>query len=162
MSVLDPFEVSEIEVWPLPQFQNTNAKSKDGLYKEAKAYLNALERQITSKAISESKFKAILNEKDPPPSDLTVEIPPSYRDGIVSDRVKEIRSHPDFRLARRALISSRLAQVISERQVQGGLRRVLLTQAKRLQWLAERRYLSLGGAAIVEVKKEEEVEDDGD
>jgi 2-oxo-4-hydroxy-4-carboxy--5-ureidoimidazoline (OHCU) decarboxylase len=93
---------------------------------------------------------------------LTVEIPPSYRDGIVSDRVKEIRSHPDFRLARRALISSRLAQVISERQVQGGLRRVLLTQAKRLQWLAERRYLSLGGAAIVEVKKEEEVEDDGD
>jgi hypothetical protein len=162
MSVLDPFEVSEIEVWPLPQFQYTNAKSKDGLFKEAKAYLNALERQITSKAISESKFKAILNEKDPPPSGLTVEIPSSFRDSIVSDRVKEIRSHPDFRLARRALISSRLAQVISERQVQGGLRRVLLTQAKRLQWLAERRYLSLGGAAIVEAKKEEEIEDDGD
>jgi transposase-like protein len=31
-----------------------------------------------------------------------------------------------------------VAQVISERKVQGGLRRVLQTQAKRLQWLAER------------------------
>ena len=36
-------------------------------------------------------------------------------------------------LARRALIISRLAQEISERNVQGGLPRVLLTQAKRLQ-----------------------------
>jgi hypothetical protein len=40
--------------------------------------------------------------------------------------------------------------VISERKVQGGLRRVLLTQAKRLQWLAHRRYEALGGAASVE------------
>jgi hypothetical protein len=56
---------------------------------------------------------------------------------------------PDYRLARRALILSRLAQVISERKVQGGLRRVLLTQAKRLQWLAARRYDALGGAASV-------------
>jgi hypothetical protein len=54
--------------------------------------------------------------------------------------VSDLRSHRDFRLARRALILSRLAQVISERKVQGGLRRVLLTQAKRLQWLAARRY----------------------
>jgi hypothetical protein len=34
-------------------------------------------------------------------------------------------------------------------KVQGGLRRVLLTQAKRLQWLAARRYDALGGAASV-------------
>ncbi len=33
--------------------------------------------------------------------------------------------------------------------VQGGLRRVLETQAKRLQWLASRRYEALGGAASV-------------
>jgi hypothetical protein len=32
-----------------------------------------------------------------------------------------------------------LAQVISERKVQKGLRRVLHTQAKRLEWLAARR-----------------------
>jgi hypothetical protein len=58
--------------------------------------------------------------------------------------------------SRRALIISRLAQVISERKVQGGLRRVLQTQAKRLQWLAERRYEALGGAASVEKEGDED------
>jgi hypothetical protein len=67
----------------------------------------------------------------------------------VSERVFDLRAHPDYRIARRALIISRLAQVISERKVQGGLRRVLLTQAKRLQGLAGRRYEALGGAASV-------------
>ena len=74
------------------------------------------------------------------------------RGRIVSDRVFELRSHPDFRIARRALIISRLAQVISERKVQGGLRRVLQTQARRLQWLTERRFEALGGAQSVEVE----------
>jgi hypothetical protein len=144
MSVLDPFEVFEIEVWPLPQFQETGGKDA-----AAKEHLNALERQITQQAVEGSEFKAILNEKDPPGGDLVVDIPPSFRGRIVSDRVHELRSHPDFRIARRALIISRLAQVISERKVQGGLRRVLETQAKRLQWLASRRYEALGGAASV-------------
>jgi hypothetical protein len=85
-----------------------------------------------------------------------VEAPPSFRGRIVSDRVHELRSHPDFRIARRALIISRLAQVISERKVQGGLRRVLLTQAKRIEWLASRRYQALGGAASVAVEDEVE------
>ena len=80
------------------------------------------------------------------------------RASIVSQRVRELRSHPDFRIARRALIVSRLAQVISERKVQGGLRRVLLIQAKRLQWLAERRYQALGGARSVESEGTEEAE----
>lgn len=35
---------------------------------------------------------------------------------------------------------ARLAQIISERKVQKGLRRALLTQAERLRWLAEQRY----------------------
>ena len=144
MSVLDPFEVFEVEVWPLPQFQETGGKDS-----AAKDYLNALERQITQEAVEGSEFKAILNEKDPPGGELVVDIPPSFRGRIVSDRVYELRSHPDFRIARRALIISRLAQVISERKVQGGLRRVLETQAKRLQWLASRRYEALGGAASV-------------
>ena len=111
--------------------------------------LDALERLITAQAIENSQFKSILNEKDPPTGSLSLEAPPSFRGRIVSERVFELRSHPDFRLARRALILSRLAQVISERKVQGGLRRVLLTQAKRLQWLAARRYDALGGAASV-------------
>ncbi|HEX3365776.1 GIY-YIG nuclease family protein [Phenylobacterium sp.] len=152
MSVLDPFEVFEIEVWPLPPFQETSGKDP-----AAKVHLDALERQITQAAVTDSRFKAILNEKDPPPGELTVEPPPSLRGRIVSDRVYELRSHPDFRIARRALIISRLAQVISERKVQGGLRRVLETQAKRLQWLAERRYEALGGAASVATEVEEDL-----
>jgi hypothetical protein len=144
MSVLDPFEVFEIEVWPLPHLQAAPRTDID-----ARQHLDALERLITARAIAGSQFRAILNEKDPPPGRLTVDAPPSARGRIVSDAVFNLRSHPDFRLARRALILSRLAQVIAERKVQGGLRRVLLTQAKRLQWLASRRYEALGGAATV-------------
>jgi hypothetical protein len=144
MSVLDPFEVFEIEVWPLPQFQLSNRNDL-----AARQHLDALERLITEQAVQRSQFKAILNEKDPPPGKLAVEAPPSFRGRIVSERVHELRSHPDFRIARRALIISRLAQVIAERKVQGGLRRVLLTQSKRLQWLADRRYQALGGSASV-------------
>lgn len=155
MSVLDPFEVYEIEVWPLPELQNTGAKVAG-----AKAHLDALEDLIYRRAIEQSKFKAVLNEKDPPAPTVVVTAPASLRHAIVSDEVHEIRSHPDFRIARRALIISRLAQVISERKVQGGLRRVLLTQAKRLQWLAERRYDALGGEASVETENGENGDDD--
>ena len=151
MSVLDPFEVLDIEVWPLPEFQD--APRSDA---SARQHLDALERLITEQAVQNSQFRAILNEKDPPPGQLTVTAPASARGRIVSERVFELRSHPDFRLARRAQILSRLAQVISERKVQGGLRRVLLTQAKRLQWLASRRYEALGGAASVPIENDED------
>lgn len=144
MSVLDPFEVFEVELWPLPNLQDANRSDID-----ARQHLDALERLITDQAVKASEFKAILNEKDPPLGRLAVEPPASIRGRIVSDRVFELRSHPDFRIARRAHILARLAQVISERKVQGGLRRVLLTQAKRLQWLAARRYDALGGEASV-------------
>ena len=137
----------EIEVWPLPELQSTPGKDP-----EARLRLDALERLITQDAIDGSQFKAILNEKDPPPGPLVVEVPPSLRGRNVSERVHALRSHPGFRIARRSLIISRLAQVISERKVQGGLRRVLLTQAKRLQWLALRRFGGLGGAASVQVE----------
>ncbi len=147
MSVLDPFEVYEIEVWPLPQFEKT-PKSDLG----ARAHLDALEHLVYDTAVANSTFKAVLNEKDPPAPQVVVTAPPSLRYRIVSDPVYKIRSHPDFRTARRALIISRLAQVIAERKVQGGLRRVLLIQAKRLQWLADRRYNALGGAASVETE----------
>jgi len=157
MSVLDPFEVYEIEAFPLPQFQNTVGAADKAA---ARAHLNALEHAVYERAISASEFKAILNEKDPPSSAEAIEIPPSLRMRVVSDEVAKIRSHPDFRVARRSLIISRLAQVISERKVQGGLRRVLLTQAKRLQWLAERRYQALGGAASVEAENGSESDSD--
>ena len=151
MSVLDPFEVFEVEVWPLPEFQGT---SRNDL--EARRHLDALERRVTSDAVGRSRFGAILNEKDPPPGTAVVDPPRSFRGRIVSDRVLEIRSHPDFRIARRALVIARLAQVIAERKVQGGLRRVLLVQAQRLGWLARRRYEALGGADTVDDERSPE------
>lgn len=157
MSVLDPFEVYEIEVWPLPALQEVSKpRSRSDprwpAWEAAVDQLNALERQVYDNAIGRSRFGAVLNEKDPPVARCEVTPPPSFRGRIVSDEVYALRSHPDFRIARRAHIIARLAQVIAERKVQGGLRRVLLIQAKRLQWLADRRYVGLGGAASVETE----------
>jgi hypothetical protein len=124
-----------------------------------KQHLNALEREVYKDALAKSKFDAVLNEVDPPRGTLVVPLPPSFRAVVVGDEVYKIRSHSDTRIARRALISSRLAQVISERQVQGGLRRVMLTQARRMAWLANERYEELGGAASVETEDEKEEAD---
>lgn len=132
MNVLDPFEVYKIVVYPLPQLEG----KATGL---AKMTLDALEYKIFCQAIQSSKFNAILNEKEPPIPQIDVDIPASFEGIIISDEVKRIREHPDIRIARRTQTISRLAQVISERKVQKGLRRVLLTQAKRLEWLAQRR-----------------------
>ncbi len=158
MSVLDPFEVFEIEVWPLGQFQEVNSKHVN--FAKASSHLNALEYQLFEKLRGESKFNAILNEKDPPAPAAPVDIPSSIRARVVSDKVLEIREHADVRIARRALIVSRLGQVISEREVKFGLRRVLVTQAKRLEWLATTRFESLGGEAKVEIGSENEDETD--
>lgn len=151
MKVLDPFEVYEIEVWPLPQYQETSSKDPG-----AKSYLNWLELEIFSTLKIKSHFGEVLNEKVPayvPNSDYV--IPQSVRGSIVSQDVFEIRKHPDTRIARRAETLSLLAKVISERQVQSGLRLTLLTQAKRLAWLADRRVNELG--VQPEVQDEDEV-----
>lgn len=140
MSVLDPFEVCYVEVWPLPEFEGRAGKDK-----EAKAYLDALEFAIFEKCVHESAFKAILNEKEPPTPTVDAVIPPSYRGKIVTDELSKLRDHPDLRIARRALVMARLAQVIAERKVAKGLRRALLTQAERLRWLAEQRFANTAG-----------------
>lgn len=134
MNVLDPFEVFEVEVWPLPEYQ---AFKKADL--AAQEHLNALEAAVFAKLLGLSTFRAVLNEKFPVFAQHAP-IPESFRKRIVSDEVLEKRGHPDVRVARRAATIARLAQVISERQVQPGLRRTLLTQANRLKDLAERRY----------------------
>lgn len=135
MKVLDPFEVYEVEVWPLPQYQDRSTSDV-----EAMSHLNWLEYEIHRDALAKSRFGAVLNEKDPYPFDQQQFLrPDGHRGTIVSEAVFKLRSHPDTRLARRAETLSLLAKVISERQVQKGLRRTLLTQAKRLAWLADRR-----------------------
>lgn len=140
MNVLDPFEVYKIVVYPLPQLEGKTAL-------EVKNTLDALEYKIYNQAIKNSKFNAILNEKEPPIPQVDVDIPTCFEGIIISDEVKKIREHPDVRIARRTQTISRLAQVISERKVQKGLRKVLLTQAKRLEWLAERRLESTSDLA---------------
>lgn len=149
MNVLDPFEVCEIEVWPLPEYEGRSKKDP-----EARSRVNALEAAIFEKALMESEFKAVLNEKAPVSAGRAGKLPPSFRQTVVSSEVREVRGHPDTRIARRAATLARLAQVISERKVQPGLRRTLVTQAKRLRSLAERRYGTFSGMT------EEEMADD--
>lgn len=143
MKVLDPFEVFEIEIWPLPDFEGQDLNASIA------RRLNWLERAVFDRLIKQSRFKAILNEKDPPlVVDETAVIPMSVRGRIVSDAVLKLRGHPDTRIARRAETLSLLAKVIAERRVQSGLRRTLLTQAKRLAWLAEKRMNELRGQPV--------------
>jgi hypothetical protein len=137
MNVLDPFEVYKIVVYPLPHLQGMPRKDA-----QARRELDALEHKIYSQAIAKSKFGAILNEKEPPLPKVGVKVPQSFEGIIVSEEVKKIRDHPDIRIARRTQTISRLAQVISERKVKKGLRKVLLVQAKRLTWMAQRRLQS--------------------
>ena len=140
MKVLDPFEVCHVEVWPLPELQYLPTGDKDAK-KEAKDKLDALESAVYKKLLAESEFNAILNEKDPPLPRVEIEIPTSFRQQLVTDAVSVLRDHPDLRLARRAMTLARLAQIICERKVGKGLRKVVLVQAKRLLWLAEKRYV---------------------
>ena len=97
MNVLDPFEVFEIEVYPLPEYQRVNSNHPD--FKEAKKHLDALEYYVHQKAIAESKFKAILNEKDPDPPKVSVALPKPVQGAVVSAEAIKLRSHPDVRIA---------------------------------------------------------------
>jgi hypothetical protein len=138
MNVLDPFEVYEVEIWPVPQFEGRATGDP-----EAAEQLNALEYQVFQKEIVRSRFKAVLNEVEPSKPKKPVPLPKSHRGTVVSDEVFKLRNHPDLRIARRAATLARLSQVIGERLVQPGLRKTLLTQTKRLEWLAERRFEGL-------------------
>jgi GIY-YIG catalytic domain len=169
MSVLDPFEVYVIEMYPLIEHDGVKKTLKDGegrkknpVFEKAKADLNALELAVFRACIAKSRFKAVLNEKDPAPTSLAIETPTPARVEIVSEEVLQIRGHADVRIARRAQTIARLAQVISERQVSVGLRRSLLVQAQRLEFLAGKQLSAWGGNAAVPKKSPEAVEDDED
>jgi hypothetical protein len=156
MSVLDPFEVRTVKVWPLYEYQHVKGDPKKvEAAREAADRLNALERAVFLQLIDQSEFGAILNEKDPPdvePSDLPREIVGE----IVSKDVRMLRQHPDVRIARRAQTIARLTQIIAGRDVQAGLRRALATQAERLAHITTARFKALGGAASVEARTADE------
>ena len=150
MNVLDPFEVAEIEVWPYWDLQGKNSKDA-----KAKLILNSAEYTVFQLVLSKSSFNAVLNERDIAATDM-VELPPSVRSRIIPDDLYEQRKHPDVRIARRATTIAALARVISEREVSKGLRRTLMTQARRLERLATQRFNEIGGA-VPTVQPGEEV-----
>ena len=130
MNVLDPFEVAEIEMWA---FWNDPGQ----------AYLDRAEYTVYSHALATSRFGAVLNEKAPSETAI-IALPRSVRAPVLAvDSDASERLHPDVRLARRALTIASLARVISERQVQHGIRRTLWAQAKRLEALAKQRLESV-------------------
>ena len=131
MSVLDPFEVAEIEMWP---FWDADGDMVDTL--------NRAEFTVYQQALQASAFNVILNEGDIPEAAL-MELPPSFRGAILSAESRHLREHPDIRLARRARTIANLARVISERKVKIGIRRTLWAQAQRLERLAKVRLDSL-------------------
>jgi len=152
MNVLDPFEVAEIEIWPLDDEMADIPKLPKKLRQE---YLNRAEFTVFEKVLSESALGAVLNEKSIAPRNK-VKLPRSYRQRIIPESIYRQRKHPDIRLARRAGTIAALARVISERDVSKGLRRTLLTQARRLERLASHRVQELG---ITEDYKKNQQED---
>ncbi len=148
-NVLDPFEVAEVRIWPFDLRDLANEQTgKTGaiLFKETPAliaHLNNAEFTVYEMLVAESKFEAVLNEKRPAKGSK-VELPADFRHGIIPEDLREQRKHPDVRIARRAATIALLARVISEREVDTGLRHVLLLQAKRLEFLALQRLNQFG------------------
>ena len=131
MSVLDPFEVADIEMWP---FWDLEGADKN----HTKSVLGSAEYTVFQKLVSTSVFGAVLNEI-PVREAPIIPLPSSHRFRIVPEPLFSRRKHADLRIARRASTIAKLAQVIAERSVQLGLRTTLLTQARRLEHLAKLR-----------------------
>ena len=136
MSVLDPFEVAEIEMWPLWELETNVSRIK------IKELLNRAEYTVYRKAVKESEFNTILNENNIPET-KSIKLPESVRANILPESARRDREHPDVRTARRARTIANLAKVISERKVKVGIRRTLWAQAKRLERLAHDRLQEL-------------------
>jgi hypothetical protein len=144
MRILDIFEVAEMELWPLWEFEDVK-KNTHPRWEEATVRMNAVEYSAYLQAIEASRFKAILNEKIPPVSPQ-VALPPSRRFPLIGPETRAERGHPDIRIARRAETISRLAAVAYERgEVSDGLRRVLVIQAVRLAYLSASRLAYVEG-----------------
>lgn len=134
--ILDPFEVAEMELFPVEAFRHLPDK---------RSRIDALEYSVYQHAISTSKYHAILNEKIPLATER-VELPPSYRFNLIPESMREDREHPDVRIARRAQTLARVAAVAHERgEVSNGLRRVMVVQAVRLADLAAARLAYVQG-----------------
>lgn len=160
--VLDPMEVAYIEVYPLWDLERYDKVA-------VRPHIDAAELALYEKVLDESPIGAVLNEKDPRPLGSGMAafvLPQAYRTRVVPDESWERLAHRDERIARRASQLAALSNVIRERQVQPGLRRTQVTQAKRLLRLAERRLAEVLGEMTPEERARvltggEEEEEDG-
>ena len=160
MNVLDPFEVSDVEVYPFYELEKAErGEGKETFAERVKKTLGAAEYTVFQKVLKASKLGAVLNEKDIRPA-KEIKLPKPTRGCIIPAELYEQRKHPDVRIARRANTVAALARVISEREVSPGLRRTLLTQARRLEALAATRFEDFKGGVPVEGVGEETGGDD--
>jgi len=147
--ILDPFEVAEVAMWSVPAVaaaRNPDNPSRKATTAQKRKMLEPYEYTVYQQLEAESRFHAVLNEGAIHPTEL-VELPEVVRGRIIPDELWEDRKHNDVRIARRAATISRLSQMISEREVSGGMRRTLLLQARRLAWLADQRIIEIGAEA---------------
>ena len=143
INLLDPFEVAEIEVFPFLELAPWPEEEDQHFQKRVKSTLDRAEYTVFQKVLAESALGAVLNEGEIARQE-PIELPESHRCTIIPSELFDRRQHPDVRIARRASTVANLARVISERDVSKGLRRTLLTQARRLERLARERLKELG------------------
>jgi GIY-YIG catalytic domain len=144
--ILDPFEVAYVAMWSLPLIADAASPRDPGRkasVAEKKKMLDPYEFSVYKLLEKSSRFQAVLNEGSIATSEL-VDLPQPVRGKIIPHELWEDRKHSDVRIARRASTIARLSQMISEREVSAGMRRTLLLQARRLEWLAEERVRELG------------------
>lgn len=150
MSVLDPFEVLDIKMWPLWELEDQSLSKE-----EKKRRLGAAERAVYDEVLEASSYGAVLNEKDIEGEGDPGPMPTPVEARIIPDELIPLRKHPDVRIARRANTIASLTKVISERDPSKGLRRTLVTQARRLERLAADRHDEVAGKAPAETPDEE-------
>jgi hypothetical protein len=150
-NILDPFEVAKVLIYPLPELQDTSAKDAD-----AKRKLNSLEHKVYNVLRERSSFKAVLNEQVPAYGGVDVLVPEPLECEIATAKIRQLRAHPDIRIARRAQTLAALATGISERKVGKGIRYTLLTQARRLAELAGRRAEAADGQNVPPEERDEQ------
>ncbi|MBA2760213.1 MAG: GIY-YIG nuclease family protein [Chloroflexia bacterium] len=139
MNVLDPFEVAEVEIYPFYELEQPSPGENQTSYDaRIRQTLAAAEYTVFQNVLRDSALGAVLNEADVADA-AVIELPASHRGRIIPPDIYELRKHPDVRIARRASTVANLARVISERDVSPGLRRTLLTQARRIEKLARER-----------------------
>jgi hypothetical protein len=137
-------------MWSIPEIaeaRNPTDPGKAATTPMKRKLLHPYEYTVYKQLEEASRFKAVLNEGYIAPTEL-VDLPEAVCGRIIPDELWEDRKHPDVRIARRSSTIARLSQMISERQVSKGMRRTLLLQARRLQWLAAERARELGAEQL--------------